>query len=98
MARPPGANNPANVIAAYRICNEQDHTARSADRLIPALSVGAGVDYHSQIWVIENLSRGIEVHGVFFGVSASLNGIPFEFHTRMLYGIAVGRYPRSRAF
>jgi hypothetical protein len=95
MARPPGADNPANVIAAYRIYNEQVHAARSADRLIPALAVGAGVDYHEHVWVIENLSRSIEVHSMLFEVSASLNGIPFEFHTPMLYGIAVGRYPRS---
>jgi hypothetical protein len=47
--------------------------------------------------VIENLSRGIEVHGMLFDVSAGLNGIPFDFHTPMLYGIAVARHRRSPA-
>jgi hypothetical protein len=57
------------------------------------LAIGAGVDYHKQIWVIENLGRDIEVHGMLFDISAGLNGIPFEFHTPTLYGTAVGRHP-----
>jgi hypothetical protein len=57
-----------------------------------------GVDHHKQVWVIENICCGIEVHRRFLDVSARLNAIPLEFHASMLYGIAVERHPCPLVF
>ena len=84
MARPPGADYPANILAAHSVCSEQDHAARSADRFIATLAIRAGVDDYDQVWIVENLGRCIEVHAVLFDITRGLEGIPFEFHAPYL--------------
>jgi hypothetical protein len=49
-----GDGNSANVVAAHRVRDEQDHAARGVDRPISALAIGAGTDHRESS---ENLSR-----------------------------------------
>ena len=58
----------------------------SADRLIPALAIAAGVDDHQQVRIIENLGGGNEIHAMLLKVAVGLDGVPFKLDASTLYG------------